>query len=101
MKPVRIELIRKIEHPDLIEQYELFQENPCPFQEGDQWTSFDSGKPEGLCTHAWSSLYPYVFALANGATGLFSPWMKDTKTALVSCPDGFRPASFLLTCLDE
>ncbi len=96
MSPVRISLMYKTELPELMERFELPQENPCPYKVGQEWTSIDAEKPDGLCTHAWSSLYPYVFALANGASHLFDSWMIDPNSAMVSCPDGFRPVSFLL-----
>lgn len=28
-------------------------------------------------------------------------WMKDKKTAMVACNDGFRPVSYLLEATDE
>ena len=40
-------------------------------------------------------------ALAYGAENLYDGWMKNPKSALISCNDGFRPVSFLIEVLDE
>ena len=31
----------------------------------------------------------------------YDGWMKNPRSALISCNDGFRPVSFLLEALDE
>ena len=40
-------------------------------------------------------------ALAHGAEDLYDGWMKDKKSAMISCNDCFRPVSFLLEALEE
>jgi uncharacterized repeat protein (TIGR04076 family) len=40
-------------------------------------------------------------ALANGAEDLYDGWMKNPRSAMLSCNDGFRPVSFLLETMDE
>lgn len=96
MKDVKITALARHEHKDLMEQLELPQENPCFIETGQSWTSKEAVMPEGFCPSAWNSLYPYVFALANGASHVHDAWMKNPYSALVSCNDGFRPVSFLL-----
>ena len=32
---------------------------------------------------------------------IYDGWMKNPKSAMISCNDGFRPVSFLLEALDE
>jgi uncharacterized repeat protein (TIGR04076 family) len=44
---------------------------------------------------------PFVMTLAHGGEDIYSGWMKNKKTAMISCNDGFRPVSFLLEALDE
>ena len=43
----------------------------------------------------------FVMALAHGGGDFYGGWMKNKKTAMISCNDGFRPVSFLLEALDE
>ena len=40
-------------------------------------------------------------ALANGAEDFYDGWMKNKKSAMISCNDGFRPVSFLIETMDE
>ena len=40
-------------------------------------------------------------ALSHGAEGLYDGWMKNPRSAMLSCNDGFRPVSFLVEALDE
>lgn len=101
MRTVQITALRQLCHEDLIQQLELPQKNPCGILAGSQWISQDAQMPNGFCIHAWSSLYPYVLALANSTDVFFDGWMKKPGTALVSCSDGFRPMSFLLEAMKE
>lgn len=38
---------------------------------------------------------------AHGGENLYDGWMKNKKSAILSCHDGFRPVSFLIEALDE
>ncbi|WP_296241708.1 TIGR04076 family protein [uncultured Faecalicoccus sp.] len=96
MKPIKITALRQTTYEDLMDQYEIPQTEACSLQIGQSWICHEAACPEGFCPSAWQSLYPYVFALANGAHHLHDSWMKDPQSALVSCNDGFRPMSFLL-----
>lgn len=58
---------------------------------------FRKGKRGSFPTHF---VHP-TFALAHGATDFFDGWMKDSRSALISCNDGFRPVSFLLEVMEE
>jgi uncharacterized repeat protein (TIGR04076 family) len=53
-------------------------------------------KPENFCESAWQTLSPFVMALSYGAEDFYDGWMKNKKSAMLSCNDGFRPVSFLL-----
>ena len=97
---VRITVMRRASYPDLMEKYENPIENPCDMREGMVFVSEGAEKPEGMCSSAWESLSPFVTALAYGARGLYSGWMKDPRSAMMSCNDGFRPVSFLLEALE-
>ena len=100
MKKVRITVIRKACYPDLMALYENPLENPCDMQEGQVFVADGWQRPEGLCLSAWESMSPFVLALASGGGGFYDGWMKNEKSALISCNDGFRPVSFLLETIE-
>lgn len=58
-------------------------------------------QPEGMCDSAWSSISPFVMTLAYGGSDIYKGWMKNKKSAMVSCNDGFRPVSFYIEALEE
>lgn len=101
MRRVRITVLRKCEHRDLMERYENPMRDACPLCESDVFISEGALLPDGFCQSAWHDLYPYVLALANGCEGFFDGWMKDPGTAVISCNDGIRPVSFLLEAVSE
>lgn len=101
MKHVRITVLRKVCHRDLIDRYENPIEHACDLQEGQIFLSDGWQKPEGMCESAWQTLSPFVMALAHGATDLYDGWMKNPASAMLSCNDGFRPVSFLVEALGE
>ncbi len=96
MKRVKITVIRKARYDDLIEKYENPIEHPCDVEEGQVFICEGHKKPEGFCDSAWESLSPFVLTLACGGGDFFDGWMKDPKSAMISCNDGFRPVSFLV-----
>lgn len=101
MKHVRITVLRKVCHQDLIERYENPIEHACDLQTGQVFLTDGRQRPDGLCESAWQTLSPFVMALAHGATGFYGGWMKNPASAMLSCNDGFRPVSFLVEALDE
>ena len=101
MRRIKITVARKACYADLIERYENPLENPCEMAEGQVFIAEGWQKPAGLCESAWESMSPFVMALAYGAENLYDGWMKNPKSALISCNDGFRPVSFLIEVLDE
>ena len=42
-----------------------------------------------------------VMTLAHGVGDFYDGWMKNPKSAMISCNDGFRPVSFYIEALDE
>lgn len=101
LQKVKITVVRKVRHDDLIEKYENPLEHECDVSEGDVFIANGWLKPDGFCDSAWESLSPFVLALANGAEDFYDGWMKNKKSAMISCNDGFRPVSFLLETMDE
>ena len=101
MKKVKITVMRKASYPDLMEQYENPIEHACGVQEGQVFIANGWQKPENFCDSAWDSVSPFVMTLAHGGENIYDGWMKNPKSAMISCNDGFRPVSFLLEALDE
>ena len=101
MKKVRISVMRKACHQDLIEKYENPIEHACDMEEGQVFVAEGRSRPDGFCESAWEALSPFVMALAHGASDFYDGWMKNKKSAMISCNDGFRPVSFLLETMDE
>lgn len=101
MKKVRITAIRKACYPDLMEKYENPIQHACDVEEGMVWIVNGGEKPKGFCDSAWDSISAFVVTLAQGGGNFYDGWMKNPKSAMISCNDGFRPVSFYLGALDE
>ena len=100
MKDVKITVMRKCEHRDLMEKYENPIEHACDMKVGMVFVSQDAKKPEGLCEPTWRVMEYYVRTLAEGGGDFFDGWMKDPHSAMISCDDGFRPVSFYLETIE-
>lgn len=100
MLPVRITVVRKVCHKDLMERYENPIEHACELSEGQVFVSENGQRPADLCESAWSSMESFVRELAAGGGNFYDGWMKDPKSAMISCNDGFRPVSFYLETID-
>ncbi len=83
-----------------MEKYENPILHACDIEEGQVFVSEEGRRPEGLCESAWDSMSPFVMALAHGACDFFDGWMKNPRSAMISCNDGFRPVSFLLEAIE-
>ena len=101
MKKVRITAVRKASYPDLMEKYENPIQHACDVAVGRVWIANGWAKPEGFCDSAWDSISAFVMTLAHGGGNFYDGWMKNPKSAMISCNDGFRPVSFYLEALDE
>ena len=101
MKKCKITVMRMVSHKDLMEKYENPIEHACELKVGQIFITNGCEKPEGMCESAWNSLSPFVMTLSHGGENLYNGWMKNPKSAMISCNDGFRPVSFLIETLDE
>ena len=101
MKKVKITVMARAEYPELMAKYENPIENACDMQIGRVFIANGLKMPEGFCFSAWDSISNYVMALSYGAEDFFDGWMKNKKSAMLSCSDGFRPVTFLLETMDE
>ena len=101
MKKVRITVKRIACYRDLMEEYENPIQHACDMRPGQVFIANGWEKPAGFCDSAWDTVSPFVMALAHGASNFYGGWMKNERSAMISCNDGFRPVSFLLEALDE
>lgn len=101
MKKVRITVKRIARYDDLIGQYENPIGHACDMRLGQVFICNGWERPEGFCLSAWDTVSAFVMTLAHGGGDLYNGWMKDPKSAMISCNDGFRPVSFLLEAMDE
>ena len=101
MKKCRITVMKKAFYPELAARYENPIDHACELREGQVFITDGWRRPEGMCESAWGSLSPFVMTLAHGGGNFYDGWMKNEKSAMISCNDGFRPVSFLIEALDE
>lgn len=93
--------MRRACYEDLMAKYENPIENACMVEEGQVFIADGWRRPEGLCESAWETMSQFVMALAHGAEDFYEGWMKNKRSAMISCNDGFRPVSFLLETMEE
>ena len=93
--------MRVARYEDLMAKYENPIEHACGMREGQVFIANGWEKPDGFCQSAWDTLSPFVLALSHGAQDFYEGWMKNPRSAMLSCNDGFRPVSFLIEALDE
>ena len=101
MKKCRITVLRTARYDDLIAQYENPIPHPCDMEVGQVFIAEGWQKPEGFCQSAWDTLSPFVLALSHGGENFYDGWMKNPRSAMLSCNDGFRPVTFLVEALEE
>ena len=100
MYTCKITVMKKASYPDLMEKYENPIQHACDLTEGQIFLSKDGQKPDGLCDSAWESMAYFVKELARGGGNFYDGWMKNEKSAMISCNDGFRPVSFYIEVTD-
>lgn len=101
MKKCKITVMKTACYKDLIEKYENYMECPCDMKEGQEFIADGWKKPDGICDSAWQTMSPFVMTLAYGGENIYNGWMKNKKSAMISCNDGFRPVSFYIEALEE
>ena len=100
MKKVKITVMRMAQYEDLMALYENPIEHACDMQLGQVFIANGWQRPDGMCESAWESMSPFVMTLAYGGEDIYEGWMKNKKSAMISCNDGFRPVSFYIEALD-
>lgn len=101
MYKVKITVMKIVNHHDLMEKYENPIVNACNMKIGQVFIANGYVKPDGFCESAWETVAPFVMTLSCGGQDIYNGWMKNKKSAMISCNDGFRPVSFYLETLDE
>ena len=101
MKKIKITVMKVACYEDLMEKYENPMENACDMEPGQVFTADGWQRPEGFCESAWESMSTFVMTLAYGGENIYDGWMKNSRSAMISCNDGFRPVSFLIEALDD
>lgn len=87
-KKIKITVMKTARYDDLIEKYENPIEHACDMREGDTFIADGWARPQGLCESAWESMSPFVLALSCGGEDIYDGWMKNKKSAMISCNDG-------------
>lgn len=101
MKKVKITVMKKACYTDLINKFENPISDACDMKEGQIFIANGWQKPDGFCDSAWQSISAFVMTLACGGEDIYNGWMKNKKSAMIACNDGFRPVSFLLEATDN
>lgn len=101
MNKIKITVMRKADYTDLQTRYENPIEHTCDLEEGMVFIADGWQRPEGMCESAWESMSPFVMTLAHGGEDFYDGWMRNPKSAMISCNDGFRPVSFLIETVEE
>ena len=101
MKKVRITVKKIARYDDLMKMYENPIEHACDMLLGQTFICNGWERPESFCQSAWEIVSPFVMTLSHGGENFYDGWMKDPKSAMISCNDGFRPVSFLLEAMNE
>lgn len=97
----RITIVRKANYPDLSELYENPIKHACCHEEGEVFITNGWEKPKGFCQSAWDSLSAFVLTLSHGGSDIYEGWMKNPRSAMISCNDGFRPVSFYIEAIED
>lgn len=101
MKKIKITVMRIACYQDLMERYENPIDHACDMRVGQVFIADGWRKPEGFCDSAWETISPFVMTLAHGGQDIYEGWMKNPRSAMLSCNDGFRPVSFYLEVMEE
>ena len=95
---VKITVLKRLHHPDLVEQHCTAAFGPCNrLHEGQEFVCEGVSMPPGFCDWAWCDIQKYVMTLATG--GDFSG--VDPGVFIASCTDGLRPVVFKLERIND
>jgi uncharacterized repeat protein (TIGR04076 family) len=106
MAKVRITVVKRVIHQDLVDRYLNKERYPngfgiCPlWKDGQQFEveGFPAKPVDFPCDWAWTDIQRDVAMLLFGAN---PPWMVGPGMSLPCCSDGIRPVSFLVERLED
>ena len=102
MKKVKITVMVTTFNKELAKEYAAEGLEACTYNTvGQVFYSNGWQKPEGLCDNAWKSMQEYAMTLAHGGKNFYDGWLKDDKTAMIACNDGFRPVIYKLEATED
>jgi uncharacterized repeat protein (TIGR04076 family) len=85
MKKCRITVVRKARYDDLSARYENPIAHACSMEEGQVFISNGWERPEGMCQSAWDTMSPFVLTLSHGGENFYDGWMKNPRSAMITC----------------
>ena len=104
MAKVKITVVKKAHHQDLLDQY------PAPaakasgfgccaaFELGEEIIVEGMSYPKGFCQWAWADIQRDVMMVLFGQG---FPWVAPKATAISCCTDGFRPVTFKIERIED
>ena len=97
---LKITVVKRIFNEELAAKYGEEAVVPCNvLADGQEFMTDGVTQPEGFCGWAWNDIHKVCLTLLKGGT--FAPgWMKDDKSLIACCTDGFRPVVFLVERLE-
>lgn len=97
---IKITVMKQTIYEDLMEMYENKIEHACLEKIGNVYYTDGIKKPDGMCDSAWETIKPFAKDLMDGKDNFYDGWMKNKKSAMLSCNDGFRPVSFYIEVVE-
>ncbi len=96
---VKITVLRRFDPTEVFEKSPVTSEQPIKacslFKDFQEFIvpGYDLKMPDGFCSAAWVSIYPFLMGLSLGGE---SWWLKEKNVAIAACIDGLRPVIFKL-----
>jgi len=99
MPKVKITVLKRTLHQDVIGEYAPGDMSPCHiFQDGQEFIiDRDTTPPEGFCAWAYADIHRYIVLIRHDG----NPRLKHKGTAIACCTDGFRPVVFKIARIEE
>lgn len=103
MSKCKITVVKRTVNQELIDEYVTDARKPIekyPVYEDGQEILIENFplKPEGFCDWAWADIHRDVVTVMCGGS---YPWIKQPRTAITCCTDGFRPVIFKVEMVED
>ncbi len=96
---IKITVLKRFDPAEVFEKSPVTSEQPIKacdlFKDFQEFivSGHDPKVPDGFCSAAWVSIFPYVMSLSSGGE---TWWLKERNVAIAACIDGLRPVIFKL-----